>query len=105
MTEFQAATFSLVIAVSELVQGQMIKRQQHHKRVEFSHDRSMMFPSIYLLTLSPFSIMSDSTDSNKPIKSFRLRGITASVFENETEEGKRNFFKVTLQRSYKQDML
>ena len=46
--------------------------------------------------------MTEKTDSNKPVKSFRLRGITASVFENQSEDGK-SFYKVTLQRSYKQD--
>ena len=48
--------------------------------------------------------MSDNSatkDSNKPVKSFRLRGITASIFENSSEDGK-SFYKVTLQRSYKQ---
>ncbi|QDU52987.1 hypothetical protein Pan110_53690 [Gimesia panareensis] len=47
-------------------------------------------------------MMSDKTDSNKPVQSFRLRGITASVFENQSEDGKTTFYKVTLQRSYKQ---
>ena len=100
MTDFKQP-HSFCHCCFKLVQGQ-VKRQQYYKRVEFSHDRSIILPSIYI-NLSPFSIMSDSTDSNKPVKSFRLRGITAGVFENETEEGNRNFFKVTLQRSYKQD--
>ena len=63
--------------------------------------------SSFVVELSPFIIvppitMTEKTDSNKPIKSFRLRGITASVFENSSEDGK-SFYKVTLQRSYKQD--
>ncbi|QDT45172.1 hypothetical protein Pan241w_52910 [Gimesia alba] len=50
----------------------------------------------------PLFMMSDKTDSKKPVQSFRLRGITASVFENQSEDGKTTFYKVTLQRSYKQ---
>ncbi|MBL4885954.1 MAG: hypothetical protein JKY95_15655 [Planctomycetaceae bacterium] len=46
--------------------------------------------------------MSDKTDSNKPVKSFRLRGITASIFENSSQDTGKSFYKVTLQRSYKQ---
>ena len=37
----------------------------------------------------------------KPVKSFRLRGISASVFENSTKDGDRTFFSVTLERAYK----
>ena len=42
----------------------------------------------------------ESTEKNGPVKKFRLRGISASVFENQTEKGQ-TFFKVTVQRSYK----
>ena len=52
--------------------------------------------SLYLL---PTHIMTKET-SNKPVKQFRLRAISASIFENETEKGQ-TFFKVTVQRSYK----
>ncbi|MGB7329257.1 MAG: hypothetical protein WBD31_30530 [Rubripirellula sp.] len=42
----------------------------------------------------------ESNENNKPVKKFRLRGISASVFENQTEKGQ-TFYKVTLSRSYK----
>ena len=81
-------------------QGCNASQQQ---RVEFCDGSTSMVES------SPFSFvplytMSDNSeqkDSNKPVKSFRLRGITASIFENSSEDGK-SFYKVTLQRSYKQ---
>jgi len=39
----------------------------------------------------------------KPLKVFRLRGLSASVFENhaKSENGERTFMKVSLQRSYR----
>ena len=42
---------------------------------------------------------------SKPVKTFRLRGISASIFENETHiDGQPvRFFKVSLQRAFKQD--
>jgi hypothetical protein len=42
---------------------------------------------------------------NKPVKVFRFRGISASVFENETHADGQplRFFKVSLQRAYRQD--
>jgi hypothetical protein len=45
--------------------------------------------------------MAENANSNKPVKSFRLRGVTASVFENKTEDGKSSFFKIAIQRTYK----
>jgi len=44
-----------------------------------------------------------SATSQKPIKTIRLRGISASIFANKakTEAGERTFHKVSLQRSYK----
>lgn len=41
----------------------------------------------------------------QPIKTFRIRGISASVFENESyQDGQpRRFFKVNLQRAFKQN--
>jgi len=38
--------------------------------------------------------------SNKPVKKFQLRGVSASVFENRSEQGV-SFHKVTLTRTYK----
>jgi hypothetical protein len=40
---------------------------------------------------------------NKPVKVFRVRGISASVFQNQsTAEGRDGvFYRVTLQRTYK----
>lgn len=41
--------------------------------------------------------------SAKPVKSFRLRGISASVFENHAKSADRDvtFHKVSLQRTYR----
>ncbi len=80
-----------------IAQGQF---RSHRQGVEFCDG------SLYMVESSPFSFvplftMSDNSESNKPVKSFRLRGITASVFENVSDDGK-SFYKVTLQRSYKQ---
>jgi len=42
---------------------------------------------------------------NKPVKVFRFRGISASVFENTTYADNQpvRFFKVNLQRTFKRD--
>ncbi len=84
--------------VSDLtVQGQGASQQQ---RVEFCDNDTFMV-ELSSFSFVPLFTMSDKTDSNKPVKSFRLRGITASIFENSSEDGK-SFYKVSLQRSYKQ---
>ncbi len=38
--------------------------------------------------------------NKKPIETFRLRGISASVFENQTDDGQ-TFYRVSLVRTYK----
>lgn len=43
---------------------------------------------------------SRETSGNKPLQVFRHRGISASVFENESKNGS-TFHSVTLQRTYK----
>ena len=49
----------------------------------------------------PQSFMSkDSQNSTKPLKTFRFRGVSASVFENETDKGEL-FHKVSIVRTYK----
>ncbi len=87
-----------IVVCDPSAQGQRRSRQHG---VEFCDG------SPFMVELSPFCFvppitMTEKTESNKPVKSFRLRGITASVFENSSEDGK-SFYKVTLQRSYKQD--
>ena len=44
-----------------------------------------------------------TTTANKPIKVFRLRGVKASVFENQGKSGSESvvFHKVSLQRVYR----
>ncbi len=44
----------------------------------------------------------NSKSAVKPVQTFRLKAISASVFENESEDGKTSFHKVSLQRSYRQ---
>ena len=87
-----------IVVKDDHVQGRV---QPAQRRVGFCDS------SPFMVELSPFCFvppitMTEKNDSNKPVKSFRLRGITASVFENSSEDGK-SFYKVTLQRSYKQD--
>lgn len=41
-----------------------------------------------------------TTESNKPIRTFRLRGVKVAVFENRTEQGA--FYKTSLQRIYRE---
>ena len=42
-------------------------------------------------------------NSNKPVKTYRLRGISVSVFENHAKSGDRDvtFHKVSMQRTYR----
>jgi hypothetical protein len=46
---------------------------------------------------------SSPPENQKPVKVFRLRGISASVFANQAKTGERTvtFYKVSLQRTYK----
>ena len=45
----------------------------------------------------------NSENSNKPVKVFRLRGISASIFENSSKTNGREsvFYKVSIQRTWK----
>lgn len=64
-----------------------------------SDARVMVWISIFLY---PNLLMANDNSpkaSTKPVKVFRLRGISASVFENESENG--SFFKVSVVRTYK----
>lgn len=47
----------------------------------------------------------NTTTHNKPVKTFRLRGISASIFQNEAyHEGQPSrFYKVSLQRTFRQN--
>ena len=45
------------------------------------------------------SSRSNDDHKNSPVEVFRFRGVSASVFENESENGP--FFKVAIQRTYK----
>lgn len=42
-----------------------------------------------------------NTKGNAPVKIFRARGVKVSVFENETRDESRKFYKASLQRVYK----
>ena len=46
------------------------------------------------------SMSKDSQNSTKPLKTFRFRGVSASVFENQTDKGEL-FHKVSIVRTYK----
>lgn len=41
------------------------------------------------------------TEGKKPVKTFRYRALSVSVFENATKEGKRVFHSATPQRAYR----
>jgi hypothetical protein len=41
-----------------------------------------------------------TTEGNKPIRTFRLRGVKVAVFENQTEQGV--YYKTSLQRIYRE---
>jgi hypothetical protein len=57
-----------------------------------------------LYPFPPLNMESSTTKSAaKPVETFRLKGISASIFENQSEDGKTTFHKVSLQRSYRQD--
>ena len=45
--------------------------------------------------------MAKESNANKPLKVIRCRGVSASVFENSSEDGKHPFHKVSLQKTYK----
>lgn len=47
----------------------------------------------------PISPMESSNSNRKPVKVFKARGITASVFANQSKKGE-TFHKVCLQRTY-----
>lgn len=51
--------------------------------------------------LPPSNMESSTTKTVKPVETFRLRGISASVFRNKSEDGT-SFHKVSLQRTYRQ---
>ena len=48
-------------------------------------------------------LIMESSTANKPAKVFRLRGLSASVFENRSKANGRtvSYFKTSLQRTYK----
>lgn len=56
-------------------------------------------------TKTPTTQTKNTAAQNKPVKTFRLRGISASVFQNEVyRDGQpARFYKVSLQRAFRQD--
>jgi hypothetical protein len=53
----------------------------------------------------PMTVMADSSSSShKPVKVFRLRGVSASVFENHSEQNG-TFHKVQVIRTYRDGKL
>ena len=42
-------------------------------------------------------------EASKPVKTFRHRGLSASVFANPTKQSDRTFYSVAVQRAYKVD--
>jgi hypothetical protein len=45
--------------------------------------------------------MANESKANKPLKVIRCRGVSASVFENSNGDSKKPFYKVSLQKTYK----
>ena len=62
-----------------------------------------MFFGVDFVSYFPPLAMERNTTSTKPVKTFRLRGITASVFKNSSKSDGRtaSFHKLTIQRTYK----
>ena len=70
--------------------------------------RSRTFPAsgpvwILYFPFPHFVMANDSQPSTKPVEVFRLRGISARVFENSSKTNGRDsvFYKVSIQRTYK----
>lgn len=65
----------------------------------------LAIPSSIFVSVPPSSMENSTTTKSaaKPVQTFRLKGISASVFENKSEDGKTSFHKVSLQRSYRKD--
>jgi len=47
------------------------------------------------------AVATADTQGTKPVKTFRFRALSVSVFENSTRQGVRTFFSATPQRTYK----
>lgn len=54
----------------------------------------------YFIPLAFMSNRKDEQSNTKPVAKAKLRGITASVFENKTDKGQ-PFYKVTITRTFK----
>lgn len=66
-------------------------------------DQGLLSVRVMVWISYPFphlSMANDSKPSTKPVKTYRFRGISASVFENQTEKGD-PFYKVQIVRTYK----
>ncbi|HQX52546.1 MAG TPA: hypothetical protein PLY87_05625 [Planctomycetaceae bacterium] len=61
--------------------------------------RVTVWISIFRFPILLMATNNSSKPSTKPVKVFRLRGISASVFENESENGA--FYKISVVRTYK----
>gem|GEM_PF-656940 len=61
-----------------------------------------IFPSPFL-TMANAKETSSTKDTNGPVETFRIRGLSASIFENRAKTASRTvtFYKVALQRTYK----
>lgn len=70
------------------------------RRMNSSSGRFQFFPNLFMANAKGPNTAQSST---KPSATFRLRGISASVFENHTQNDGRDvsFYKVSLQRRYR----
>ncbi len=83
-TELEASTFPVVLM---LFRGAAFPRQ-------------LVVISGICPFFPPFPMANDA--SNKPIKVIRFRGISASIFRNEAAKGDKPFYKVAIQRTFRQ---
>jgi len=51
--------------------------------------------------MSGTTLFDETTVSNKPVKSFKIRGISAAIFANPAKDCSEPFHKVSLQRTFK----
>ena len=67
-----------------------------------TQDATSVAASRLFVSVPLFTMASSTTKAARPVETIRLRGISASVFENVSDDGKTTFHKVSLQRTYRQ---
>lgn len=80
----------------------LVSPTTHRRSNSIRVDAGRLVWNFFDTSISP-NIMNnrkDTSSTTKPVAKAKLRGITASVFENQTDKGQ-PFYKVTITRTYK----